>query len=63
MLSTKKIDELDYVTETGGYTERELSLRPGIRQLASAVVEQWVRDERPVTDLPNIEVWIKIMTF
>lgn len=45
------------------YTRRELSLRPGIRQLAAAVLEQWVADGKPSSDQPSIDIWIRVMTY
>ena len=41
-----------------GWTKKELSLRSGMKELAAAVIEQWVADKKPAD--PGIEPWIAI---
>lgn len=42
------------------WTKKELSLRVGIKQLAIAVIEQWIADGKPEADKQIIEAWKKI---
>jgi len=42
------------------WTKRELTLRLGPAELASAVIEQWIKDGKPECDRPAIEAWMKI---
>lgn len=37
------------------WTKKELSLRSGIKELAQAVLEQWVKDGKPKD--PGIRTW------
>lgn len=37
------------------WTKKELSLRSGIKELAQAVLEQWVKDGKPRD--PGIKTW------
>lgn len=43
------------------WTKKELSLRPGVRQLAQAVIEQWLKDGKPKKDYPQIKLWADII--
>ena len=39
------------------WTKRELTLRPGVVELAKAVIEQWKRDGCPAKDAEAIKYW------
>lgn len=42
------------------WTRKELSMRIGFGELATAVIEQWVRDGRPSSDREAMEYWFKV---
>ena len=46
-----------------GYSRQELRVRPGLKELAAAVIEQWVLDGRPKADMPQIEIWKKVVLY
>lgn len=43
------------------WTKRELTLRSGMSELAQAVIEQWVKDGKPVTDIEGIQCWKEVL--
>jgi len=43
------------------WTRKELTLRPGMNELAQAVIEQWVKDGKPVTDMEGIQYWKEVL--
>lgn len=43
------------------WTRRELTLRPGMNELAQAVIEQWVKDGKPVSDIEGIKCWKEVL--
>lgn len=43
------------------WTKRELTLRPGVIELAKAVIEQWKADGCPQSDLECIKYWQSII--
>lgn len=44
------------------WTKRELTLRLGPIELASAVIEQWIRDGKPACDKEIIQAWYGIVS-
>lgn len=42
------------------WTRKELSMRIGFGELATAVIEQWVRDGRPSSDREAMEYWFSV---
>lgn len=45
------------------WTKRELTLRQGVKELAKAVVEQWIEDGKPECDAEVIKLWESIADF
>lgn len=43
------------------YTKKELKPRQGFKELAMAVVEQWILDGKPECDKPSIDIWLKFI--
>ena len=43
------------------WLKKELTLRPGIKELAKAVIEQWQDDGCPACDAEAIKYWKKIV--
>lgn len=43
------------------WTKRELTLRLGPVELASAVIEQWIADGKPECDKETIQAWYGIV--
>ena len=44
------------------WTKRELTLRLGPIELASAVIEQWIKDGKPECDKEIIKAWYGIVS-
>lgn len=45
------------------WTKRELTLRQGVKELAKAVIEQWILDGKPECDAEVIKLWENIANF
>lgn len=45
------------------WTKRELTLRQGVKELAKAVIEQWIEDGKPECDAEVIKLWKSIADF
>ena len=43
------------------WTKKELTLRLGPIELASAVIEQWIKDGKPECDRDMIQAWYEII--
>ena len=43
------------------WTKGELSLKPGYQHLAKEIIKQWVRDGKPESDRPQIEIWRRVL--
>ena len=44
------------------WTKKELTLRLGPVELASAVIEQWIKDGKPACDEQVIKAWYGIIS-